>query len=362
MTDEPRPHLSSYTDRHDKRRWRFRKGKTVKSIPGQPGEPEFEERYLALIEGRKPNVAQVVRLPGAAIPESFRAAWKKVLKTREWLQFDPATISKNTRLAEEFLNLPLVENNPALWGDMLVKDLKRRHVKEILARFNATPHKAKHLLVTIRKMIVVALDEEWVEIDPTWKLSYRPEYVGWRAWTQTEQEMFEKRWPVGTAARTVYGIALWLGNRRSDVARLEWSWFDWKNNTVTIQTKKGKKVLVLPITPMLREVLEPLPREKEHVLLNGYGVPFSEKSLTGMMAHWTQMAGMPKGCTIHGLRKTLGKMLAESGATTRQLMDTLGHDDIAHAELYSREAEQERLARDGMSRVTKMRKTKKSRG
>tara|TARA_R110002020_G_scaffold198564_2_gene399721 strand:+ start:2193 stop:2363 length:171 start_codon:yes stop_codon:yes gene_type:complete len=48
---------------------------------------------------------------------------------------------------------------------------------------------------------------------------------------------------------------------------------------------------------------------------------------------------MPKGCTIHGLRKTLGKTLAEAGASTRQLMETLGHDDIQHAELYSRAAE-----------------------
>jgi site-specific recombinase XerD len=56
---------------------------------------------------------------------------------------------------------------------------------------------------------------------------------------------------------------------------------------------------------------------------------------------------------MHGLRKSLGKMLAETGATTRQLMETLGHNDIQHAELYSRAAEQERLARDGMTKVTR---------
>jgi integrase len=53
------------------------------------------------------------------------------------------------------------------------------------------------------------------------------------------------------------------------------------------------------------------------------------------MAEWTKSADIPPGHTLHGLRKTLGKALAEHGATTRQLMDVLGHESIAHAELYS---------------------------
>jgi hypothetical protein len=40
--------------------------------------------------------------------------------------------------------------------------------------------------------------------------------------------------------------------------------------------------------------------------------------------------------TARGVRKTLGKALAEHGATTRELMDVLGHEDIKHAELCSR--------------------------
>lgn len=327
-------------------------------MTGQPGDPEFEERYAAALEGREPRIARVVGMPGATPPESFKAAWRKVLRSPEWLAHDPATQLKNTRLAEEFLHLQIIDDDPTVWGDMRVRDMKRRHVKDILARFNATPHKAKHLLVTIRKMITVALDEEWIETDPTWKLSYRPEYVGWRAWTDAEREMFEARWPIGSTPRTAYGLALWLGNRRSDVARVQWSWIDFKRNTVTFETKKGEKQLILPLTPMLRETLEPLDRSKEFVLITAYGKPFSEKSLTGRMRDWTASAGMPSGCTMHGLRKTLGRMLAETGASTRQLMETLGHDDIAHAELYSREAEQQRLARDGMSKVTKRYQTK----
>ena len=360
--DEKRPYLGSYEDRHGKTRWRFRrKGKTI-TLPGHPGDPEFEAVYDAAIAGVEVKKAPVVAMPGSAPPESFKAAWRKVKQSPEWLKFDDATKAKNTRLAEEFLELKIDADYPDVWGDMAVRDLKRRHVKNILARFHETPHKAKHLLVALRKMIVVALDEEWIESDPTWKLNYKPDYKGWRAWTDAERAQFEARWPLGTTPRTVYALALWLGNRRSDVARLEWSWFDFKKRTVTLTTKKGDKLLVLPITPMLQEALEPVERKGATVLLTAYGKPFSEKSLTGRMADWTHAAGLPQGCTIHGLRKSLGKMLAETGATTRQLMETLGHDDIEHAELYSRAAEQERLAKDAMARLTKKIQPRKSRG
>lgn len=362
MEEERRPYLSSFTDRHGTVRWRYRRGKKTISLKGKPGDPIFEEGYLAAVEGREPRVAAIVSMPGSALPETFRAAWSKVKRTPEWLALDPASVSKNTTLADIFLNLPILEGEAELWGDMPVSDLKRRHVKDILGRFASTPHKAKHLLVALRKMIRVSLDEEWIETDPTWKLNYRPEYKGWRAWTDTEREKFEAKWQIGSTPRTAYALALWLGNRRSDVARLRWEWFDFKKGTVTLITKKGDKALVLPITPMLKEAIEKLPRKGETVLVTAYGKPFSEKSITGRMADWTHSAGLPSGCTMHGLRKSLGKMLAEAGATTRQLMETLGHDDIEHAELYSRAAEQERLARDAMAKVSKLHQPKRRRG
>lgn len=364
MTDdrENRPHLSSFTDRHGTLRWRFRRaGKTV-SLPGQPGEPSFEERYIAAVEGRKPRVAAVRKMPGAALPGSFRQGWLKVRRTPEWIALDPATKDKNEHLAKVFLDLPVVDGHPALWGDMPVRDLRRRHVKDIIGRFSETPHKAKHLLVALRKMIAVALDEEWIDTDPTYKLSYTPDYKGWRAWTEKERETFEAKYPIGTTPRTCYALALWLGNRRSDVATLRWEMFDWKRNVVRVEQEKGGKVLILPITPMLRDTLAPLERKGDAVLLTAYGKPFSAKSLTGTMAKWTEKAEMPKGCTLHGLRKSLGKLLAEGGASTRQLMDTLGHDDIEHAELYSREASQVILARDAMNKVTRLVQGKKKRG
>jgi len=362
MTEDARPYLSSFEDRHGRTRWRYRRsGKTI-SIAGEPGQLDFEEAYQAAIEGRPPRKAQVIKHPGATVPQSFKDAWKRVLRTPEWIRHDDATKAKNTTLAEDFLNMTVVDEVSDIWGDMLVAEFRRRHAKDIIARLSATPHKAKHMLVAIRKMLLVALDEEWIDTDPTYKLSYRPEYKGWRAWTEAEREAFEAKYPIGTTPRTCYALALWLGNRRSDVATLRWDMIDWKRSVVRVEQDKGGKILTLPITPMLRETLAPLERKGDTVLVTAYGKPFSAKSLTGTMAKWTAKADLPTGCTLHGLRKSLGKLLAEGGASTRQLMETLGHDDIEHAELYSREASQAILAKDGMSKVTRLVQGKKRRG
>lgn len=356
------PNASSYQDRHGRERWRFRRaGKTV-SLPQQPGHPEFEEAYQAAVEGRAPRNAAVIAHPSAAAPRTLKAAWNLVLRdSPDWKQLDAVTRQKQSAIAEAFLDSPIAEGAKVPWAQVPLADLKRRHVKALLAARSATPHAARHLLVVIRKMILAGLDEEWIESDPTYRLKYRPETKGWRAWTDDERAAFEKRWPLGTTPRLTYVLALWLGNRRSDVAALPVSAI--RGDVVEVQQIKTGRKLRLAITPMLREALDATDLQGPTILRTAYGEPFSAKSLTGRMADWTKSAGLAKGCTLHGLRKTLGKMLADGGATTRQIMDTLGHTDIKHAELYTKEADQERLAKQGMAAVVKLhRASKKPRG
>lgn len=350
------PGTSSFKDRHGRVRWRFRHaGKSV-SLPGAPGEPDFEAAYLAAVEGRPPpprQTARVIPHPSKVAPRTLAAAWARVPRALpEWNRMEPETRERQSRIADLFLKSPVAEGQPLLWRDVPVSDLRRRHIKAILAGMSDRPHAARHLLVVIRRMILVAMDEEWIDTDPTYKVRHRPEYVGWKAWSAGARAQFEARWPIGTTPRLAYALALWLGNRRGDIVSLAPSAID-GDSVRLVQGKTGRE-LVLEITPMLREVLDATDMSGPTILKTRDGKPFSAKSITGRMADWTKAAGLPPGHTLHGLRKTLGKMLAESGATTRQIMDTLGHTDIQHAELYSREAEQERLARAGMRRVVKL--------
>ncbi len=343
-----RPYLSSYKDRHGKRRWRYRrKGKTV-ALPGQPGEEAFELGYSAALEGRTVS-AEVVRHPNHARPRTLKAAWRLHVQGLEWKSLRQSSKNQYIARAERFLAMPVAPGAALTYADVPVADLKRRHVKDLLASMGDRPHAGSDVLVTLRKMIVVALDQEWITADPTHRLRYAPRIDGHRAWTDDERAKFEAHFPLGTMQRTIYALALYTGQRRGDLVRVRWTDFTGEQLALT-QQKTGKR-LRLPVLPHLRAALDVTPRHGDTVLSTEDGAPRSAEGLTNDWRRWTERAGL-EGTTLHGLRKTLGKLLAEEGATTRELMDALGHDAIAHAELYSREAAQETMAKSAFGKVS----------
>ena len=62
-------------------------------------------------------------------------------------------------------------------------------------------------------------------------------------------------------------------------------------------------------------------------------------------------AGLPPRCVSHGLRKAAMRRLAESGATEKQIAAVSGHKTLKEIELYTKAADQKRLARAGMSKL-----------
>jgi len=274
-----------------------------------------------------------MRQLGPGLPPLKPAAWRVyVMTSPEWKQAAECTRSRDGRIAEKFLRERVVDDMPDTWGQMPIADLRRRHLRAIIASMAGHPHAARRRLIVIRKMIGAALDEEWIDTDPSYKLKYRPPPTkGWRAWTWEEREAFEKRWPVGSTPRLCYALALWLGPRRKDVASLEVSAS--RGDSIVFIASKNRHLVTGHITPMLREELDAADLSGRTILKTAYGEPFSEKSLTGRMADWTRAAGLPPGCTLHGLRKTLGKLISDAGGSTRQSMAALDHDDIKQAEL-----------------------------
>jgi len=342
------PFASPYNDRHGKERWRYRRGKITRALPGRPGDPAFEAAYNNALNGR-PAAGKVIRHPNQALPRTLKAAWRLATArdNLDWQKLGQSSKTMYIERAERLLAKELANGMP--YGDVLVTDIRRRHVKALLGGMSETPHAAYDALVVLRKMILVALDEEWIEVDPTHRLKYRPESDGHRAWTDEEREKYESRWPLGTIARTAYACALYSGPRRGDLVTFKWA--DFEGETFPHTQQKTGKHLVLTILPPLRDALDAMPRQGDYVLGTTRGTPRAVGTLTNNFMAWTKAAGL-KGCTLHGLRKTLGKILAEEGATTRELMDTLGHSSIAHAELYSRGAEQMRMAKSALGKAS----------
>ena len=158
----------------------------------------------------------------------------------------------------------MVEGDPLTFGDVAMADLQRRHIKAILAARSDTPHAAGHLLTIIRKLTGVALDEEWIDYDPTFRIKVRAAYQGWKAWPEGALRAYEARWPVGTTPRTVYALALYFGHRRSDVAAVKWSDLEVVAGNI-VQQKTGKS-LWIPMHAELIVALEALEHRGDHVV------------------------------------------------------------------------------------------------
>lgn len=348
---KPYPNASSYRDRHGKVRWRFRRAGKTTPLPGQPGEPEFEAAYRAAVTGVKPRRAEVVRHPAAAEPKSLKACWQVVTAGARWRLLEPQTRETQARIAERFLTAKIPGGPGVVWGDFPVELLDRGLVDRILAERADTPHAASHVLRLLRRLTGAALDRQWITTDPTYRVSWRPPLDGHRAWTSAEREAFEAHWPVGSTPRLVYALALYTGARRSDLADLSWSSLD--GDGIEIAQRKTDTPIWIPLHPDLRRCLDAAPRHGAAIVLGGYGNPYSEKALGMRFAAWCRKAGVPAGATLHGLRKSMGKALAESGATTKEIMAILGHTAIEHAQLYSRDAEQKIMAKSAMRKLTR---------
>jgi integrase len=292
-------------------------------------------------------------------------------ETPEWHELDSATHAKNIRMIECFLEMHVDAESKLTWRNTPVEFMTTKHLKDLLAPFRkATPTKAKHLLVAIRKVIGAALDQDgWLAVDPSFGIKVSiPPTDGHKEWPEEIQEKYKARHPLGTAARTAFELARWLGNRCGDIADVHWdhlveeelerpdgefasvlafSFRQQKNRKRT-----GGKEMFLPVRPQLAEALRALPAaagggaNSGHILLNAYGRPFSKKSLTGMMAHWTKQAGIEPGYTLHGLRKSFGIWLAENGASARQIQDAMGHSSMTESDRYIRKANRKRLVSD----------------
>src|SRR4029077_3934254 len=128
-----------------------------------------------------------------------------------------------TRYAEEFLN-GIIPGQKHRTGNAPVAELRPKHVAAALDAWSDTPHKARTLYVVLTKMMKYAKREEMIEYLPTADLDDKPDTTakGKPSWPPHICAMFEKKWPIGSPARTAYELAKWLGIRRSDVAKIRW--------------------------------------------------------------------------------------------------------------------------------------------
>jgi integrase len=138
------------------------------------------------------------------------------------------------------------------------------------------------------------------------------------------------------------------------------TWADIDDGRIRVVQQKTGAKLEIRIHHELAQVLAKTDRDHVTILNTAYGRPFSVDGFSGFMRDAIKGADLPLDAQPHGLRKTAGRRLAEAGATAHQIMAVLGHKTLAEAERYTRQADQRRLADEGIGKVEARKRYKDS--
>ena len=171
----------------------------------------------------------------------------------------------------------------------------------------------------------------------------------WVPWTLEQREAFKTMHPYGTTARTAFHLAFDGELRRSDVVRVGRQHRDETHLRID-QKKTGKRVSIL-IAPDLGRALDTAPSAELNYIQTSFGKAYSEKGFGAALRRWVAEAGLPSGLSLHGLRKADGVRMAQSGATENEIAAKLGHSDTRSASVYTKGADQQRLADAAIRKV-----------
>jgi integrase len=228
-------------------------------------------------------------------------------------------------------------------GQRSVSGLTReRIISGILQPYADRPAAALDTLKKLRILIHHAIDIGWLKSDPSAGIK-RPKTNEIRAWTDAELAAFERRWPLGTKQRTAYALMLNVGAARVDVHLMTWAQID--IDGIEYKRQKTGVPVDMAIATELRQALVAAPRTHVTILNTEFGKPFTINGFSGFMRDAIRAAGLPMDCRPHGLRKTLGRRLADAGVSAHDIMAALGHTTLAQAENYTREADRKRGGR-----------------
>ena len=338
-------HLNVFKDRYGLQRTYLRiPGMRATPLPGKPGSPEFMAAYNSAVAAAVPKA----KTDGQVIPGSLDALAMSYYDSPAFNGLRESTQAAYRRIVEELR---------AGHGSRPVHRLEPRHVEMLMAQKAEHPTAANHRLRLLRALMAHAVKIRMIPTDPCLgirKVPYKTD--GYHTWTDDEIATFEAKYPSGSRERLAFSLLLYTGQRRSDVVRMGRQHIrdivleGRRSAAIEVTQVKTSRRLLVPIHPALAREIEHAPRNRLTFLLTEKGQPFSPTGFYNLFSDWAREAGLPTGRSPHGLRKAAGRRLAEAGATAHQIMSILGLT-LQTAEIYTRQAEQGRMAVAGMERL-----------
>ncbi len=343
-------------DRYGKLHYYFRKkGYPRKSLPGKPGSREFMAEYMAAFGAApiKPGVTSSARGGEGSID------WLVTSYLASHHFTEPAGaggLSEETKAGRR----RQLERFRAKNGSKSCLTVQPRHIQDLMDEIGEggpgslkAAHARRNWLKHISGLFNHAVDLR-LRIDNPCKGFKRPKVAksdGHWSWTDAEIAQYRKFWPLGTVQRLMPEIPLDLSARRTDTTRLGPGQVQ-GDNVIEFKHNKNGVQVAIPMSPRLMAAIEAMPATNHETFLHTKaGKRRSGKSLGGDFREWCDKAGLPKRCTMHGLRKACLRLSAEAGSEVLELQAIGGHKTLAELQKYIDAAKKSIAAKRGSARL-----------
>lgn len=362
------PYLMPDKDRRGNDRLFVRRyGRKIR-IRAEPGTREFHDAYTAALADLDKH-APIAKAPASTLPtvKPNTFGW---LVTKWINERKPSKVA--SKVVQGCLTEPLSPADPRPMRDVPLAALNSAHVRMLRDRKkNAGLNGAANN----RKKYISSMFGWAIEQDPPIMLSNpardakRVEYEtdGFHTWTVAEVEKFRAYHPVGTRARLAMEMLLFIGMRRGDFVRLgkqhraTETMLDDAGDPIQVdglrfkagktRRRKNSVATFKPVLPALAEIITASPCGDLTYLVTEYGRPFTAAGFGNWFGDRCVEADVPG--RAHGLRKAGATLAAAMGATTRMLMAMYDWSTVSQAEVYTRAADQQRLAAKGAPLLAK---------
>jgi integrase len=340
----PPKFVQGFIDRHGKARFYFRRpGFKRAPLPGLPWSPAFMAAYEAALAGQPAPIGASRIKPG-----TIRALAGSYYGSVAYRSMKSTTQSVYRNIIEKFCRE--TDRAGQSLGDKSAATLQREHVVKLMAARADQPDSANGLRKVLRAMMRHAVEAGLRGDDPTRDVrAIRLKSDGFHSWTDAEISQFESCYAVGSRPRLALALLLYTGQRRSDVVRIGRQHM--RDGVLQVQQVKTGTKLVIPVHSALADIIVTTPSGNLTYLTTLLGKPFTAAGFGNWFRRQCDLAGLPH-CSAHGLRKAAARRLAEAGCTEHEIAAITGHASLREIARYTKAADQARLARAAIDKVS----------
>jgi integrase len=325
MTKIRLKYVHEYRDRKGNvRRYVRRPGMRKVTLKGLPGSPEFMEAYTAAMAGEP--APEPKHGPGSV----------DQLVMRYYASPKFANLGVTSQATYREVLGKFCETHGHRLATGLTIDKAEKIISDIGASRPAMANLVRSILSAVfRYAVKLRIRPD----NPFSSDAIEPYKIGTHhTWTDGELEAYRKRWPVGTRERLAFAVLLYSGQRVGDAVKLR------RSDVLTVTQQKTGTPLKIAVHPALARAVRAGPSNGVYIIGDANGRPINADSLSDLIRRASRAAGLPPRCKTHGLRKANQRLLAERGATTKQMQAVSGHKSLQETERYSVEANQAGLA------------------